>query len=64
MTPFCLVELLIITLNHECSVLDLEGGDEVVLLQVLLLSVGLARTLTILGQIFVEGNGEVALEDC
>ena len=59
MKPFFLVELLVITLNHECRVIDLEGGDEVVLIQV-----GLARTLTILGQILVEGDGEVAFEDC
>ena len=57
------MELLVITLNHECRVLDLESRHEAILLPVLLLSVGFARTLTFLGQILVEGGDEVALEN-
>ena len=61
--PLCLVELLVITFNHECRVLDLESRHEAILLPVLLLCIGLVRTLTFLGQILVEGGDKVALEN-
>jgi hypothetical protein len=57
------VELLVIALNYECRVLDLESRDETVLLPILFLCVGLASTITLLGQILVECGDEVALED-